>query len=72
MEVDSRGRPCPLPVIGLAKAMAAAPVGGEVIVLADDPGAATDIPAWCRMRRQQLVEVVERDGHTAYRVRRTS
>lgn len=70
--VDSRGRPCPLPVIDLAKAMATIEAGHDVVVLADDPGAAADIPAWCRMRRQQLVEVTEHADHTAYRVRRTS
>jgi tRNA 2-thiouridine synthesizing protein A len=30
-------------------------VGDTVTVLADDPAAATDIPAWCRMRSQELV-----------------
>lgn len=70
VEVDSRGRPCPLPVIDLAKAVDGVEVGRDVIVLADDPGAAADIPAWCRMRRQELVEVIDHDGHTSYRVRR--
>lgn len=70
VEVDSRGRPCPLPVIDLAKALPGVPVGGEVVVLADDPGAAADIPAWCRMRRQELVDVTPQPGYAAYRVRR--
>jgi tRNA 2-thiouridine synthesizing protein A len=70
VEVDSRGRPCPLPVIDLAKALPTVPLGGEVVVLADDPGAAADIPAWCRMGRQELVEVTDLDGHSVYRVRR--
>lgn len=72
VEVDSRGRPCPIPVIDLAKAIAKVDVGHDVIVLSDDPGAAADIPAWCRMRRQDLVSAVEADGHTTYRVRRRS
>ncbi len=70
-EIDARGRPCPLPVIDLAKAMAAVPLGHEVVVLADDPGALADIPAWCRMRGQTLVETVQLDGCTSYRVRRS-
>ncbi len=48
--VDARGRRCPLPVIDLARAAAAAPAGALITVLADDPAASSDIPAWCRMR----------------------
>lgn len=65
-EVDARGRPCPLPVIDLARAMAGVAVGQAVRVLADDPGAAADIPAWCRMRGQRLEAVVEVGDHQAY------
>jgi TusA-related sulfurtransferase len=40
-------------------------------VLADDPAAASDLAAWCRMRGQQLVDQAGLDsGGTAYRVRR--
>lgn len=70
--IDSRGRPCPLPVIDLARAIAAAQPGQRVTLLADDPGAATDIPAWCRMRGQQLVDVQEYEDHSAYVVERTA
>ena len=41
-------------------------VGEIVRVLADDPAAANDIPAWCRMKGQELVAA---DGH-AFDVRR--
>jgi cysteine desulfurase len=54
--LDSRGRRCPLPVLDLARALPELPIGGELTVLADDPAAASDIPAWCRMTGQQLVE----------------
>ncbi|MGI9017816.1 MAG: sulfurtransferase TusA family protein [Euzebya sp.] len=73
-EVDSRGRPCPVPVIDLARALAGVEVGQDVVVLADDPGAAIDIPAWCRMRKQELLdvthEVTDAQEHTRYTVRR--
>jgi len=68
--VDSRGRPCPLPVIDLAKAIETVEVGQGVRVLSDDPGADVDIPAWCRMRGQELREVTDEDGHRAYLVMR--
>jgi cysteine desulfurase len=69
--VDSRGRRCPLPVLDLARAMPAVPVGAVVTVLADDPAAASDIAAWTRMRGQELLTTEDQgDGSAAYRVRR--
>jgi tRNA 2-thiouridine synthesizing protein A len=53
--LDCRGMLCPLPVIKLAQAFPNLRVGDTITVLADDPAAATDIPAWCRMRAQELV-----------------
>ena len=55
MIVDCRGRACPVPVIELAKALPTVEVGELVEVLSDDPAARHDIPAWCRMRGQELV-----------------
>ena len=69
IEVDSRGRRCPLPIIDLAKRMPTVPVGEVVRVLADDPAAANDIPAWCRMKGQEYVGSPAPD---AYDVRRLS
>jgi TusA-related sulfurtransferase len=40
-------------------------------VLADDPAAANDIAAWCRMRGHELVNATETGaGATGYQVRR--
>ncbi len=58
--LDERGRRCPIPVIALARAQtqwfkdtsAAAQVVG---VLADDPAAQYDIPAWCRLKGAEFV-----------------
>ena len=55
IEVDSRGRRCPLPIIDLARRLPSVPVGAVVRVLADDPAAANDIPAWCRMKDQEYL-----------------
>ena len=51
--LDERGRLCPLPVIALARAAAADPAA-RVLLLADDPAAETDVPAWCAMRDRTL------------------
>jgi cysteine desulfurase len=69
--VDSRGRRCPLPILDLAGALPKLGIGDELTVLADDPAAASDIAAWCRMRGQLLVTSADYgDGANAYRVRR--
>jgi tRNA 2-thiouridine synthesizing protein A len=68
LDLDCRGLLCPLPVIKLAKALPTVAVGDTITVLADDPAAATDIPAWCRLRSQELVSAIE----DRYVVRRLS
>lgn len=47
--LDERGRTCPHPVIALGRASKAAPPGSRIDLLADDPAAESDVPAWCRM-----------------------
>ncbi len=68
IEVDSRGRRCPLPIIDLARRMPSVPVGAVVRVLANDPAAANDIPAWCRMRGQEFLGAVDGPGFDVRRI----
>jgi TusA-related sulfurtransferase len=67
--VDARGERCPVPVIRLARLVRDLPAGDvpvTVRVLATDPAAASDVPAWCRMRGQRFVGAQEQADHTAY------
>jgi tRNA 2-thiouridine synthesizing protein A len=68
--IDCRGQRCPLPVIELARHLPALPIGGVLRVLADDPAAAVDIPAWCRLRGQEFVGAGTDGGVPAFDVRR--
>jgi tRNA 2-thiouridine synthesizing protein A len=61
--IDALGRRCPLPVIMLAKLAATQEPGTEIAVLADDPAAAIDIPAWCRLKGHTFV-ATDGDRHT--------
>lgn len=70
--VDCLGRPCPVPVIELARAMPAVALGETIEVLSDDPAAAVDIAAWCRMREQGYEGARELPVGAAYLVRRLS
>jgi tRNA 2-thiouridine synthesizing protein A len=60
-------------VIALARAVAAVPAGDVVLVVADDPAAAVDIPAWCRLRGHEVAATgTEPDGVPWYEVRRAA
>lgn len=61
--LDCRGQRCPLPVIALAKHLPDRPAGTVIRVLADDPAAANDIPAWCRMRGYEFLGSPEPDSY---------
>jgi tRNA 2-thiouridine synthesizing protein A len=61
--IDALGKRCPLPVIMLARLAAEQEPGTEIAVLADDPAAAIDIPAWCRMKGHTFI-ATEGDRHT--------
>ena len=70
LTIDATGQICPLPVIELARRIGEVEVGAVVEVLADDPAAATDFPAWCRMRDQEFVGATPAAHGTSYRIRR--
>ena len=71
LELDCREMPCPMPVIELARHLADVGVGELLAVVAHDPAAAVDVPAWCRMKAQDYVGAdVAGDGAPRYVVRR--
>ncbi len=71
LTVDARGRRCPIPVIEIARRIGEVEPGSTVELLADDPAAALDVAAWCRMRGHALLETRDLPGGaTAYLVRR--
>ena len=69
--IDCRGQHCPLPILVLARRIVEVEVGQTVEVDADDPAAAGDINAWCRMRdHEYLGSGTAPDGIARYAVRR--
>ena len=60
--VDARGQLCPLPIIALARAAAAASPGDELTVECTDIAARIDVPAWARMTGNEYVGETETDG----------
>jgi tRNA 2-thiouridine synthesizing protein A len=71
MTIDSLGRKCPIPIIMLAARIVEVPVGSVIAVLADDPAAYTDVPAWCGLKSHDCAFRADlRVGGWAFGVRR--
>ena len=73
LELDCRGKRCPLPIIELARHIGDLEVGQVLAVVAEDPAARPDVQAWCRMRAQEyLGEDLTDDEVPRFFVRRLS
>ena len=55
LTIDALGKKCPIPIIMLAERIREVAIGEMVEVLADDPAAESDLPAWCRLKSQEHV-----------------
>jgi tRNA 2-thiouridine synthesizing protein A len=70
LTIDALGRKCPIPIIMLAEQIRDVPVGAVIAVLADDPAAYTDVPAWCGMKSHEFVFRSELESGWAFGIRR--
>ncbi len=55
-DLDTSGLKCPLPVLKAKKALRALDAGERLLVIATDPNALNDVPAYCQEAGQKLVE----------------
>jgi tRNA 2-thiouridine synthesizing protein A len=62
IEVDARGRPCPMPVVMLARALRGLPSGSRLKVLATDPAVVPDLQAWSSATGHLLLTVATSGG----------
>jgi tRNA 2-thiouridine synthesizing protein A len=70
VRLNERGHRCPMPVVSVARAAKQAEPGTVIAVACTDPGAASDIPAWCEMRGVDFLgSQTEADGAVTYLVR---
>ena len=67
--LDTRGLLCPLPVIRVQDRVKQLTDGTLVDVVATDPGALHDIPAWCRVHGHELVSATRHNREIWLRVR---
>jgi len=70
LTIDALGRKCPVPIIMLAERIGEVAVGQVVAVLADDPAAQADIPAWCALKSQEFIAEARHPGGWSFLIRR--
>jgi len=70
LTLDALGKKCPIPIIMLADRIREVPVGQTIEVLADDPAAKTDLPAWCALKSQEFVAAADLTVGWSFLVRR--
>ena len=68
--IDALGRKCPIPIILLAQQIRDVPVGSVIAVLADDPAAYSDIPAWCGLKSHDCVFRADHGAGWSFGIRR--
>ena len=66
--LDARNLLCPMPVIRVQNAMESLAPGDVLEVLCTDPGAMSDVPAWCRVNGHEVLEAVEDAGADEIRI----
>jgi TusA-related sulfurtransferase len=51
--IDTSGTWCPFPIVEAAKAVRVLEDGAVLLIIATDPGIATDMPMWCKATRHE-------------------
>lgn len=72
LEVDTRGKPRPMPTMGAVKGLDLLNVGDVMEIFFDDPACITDLQNWAKLKHQEFLgsrPIVEGYG---VRIRRLS
>jgi len=68
--VDAQGQTCPMPIVMVAKAIRTLQSGQILQLLATDPGAKKDIPAWAGKTGNVVLETNEANGVLTFYIRK--
>ena len=68
--LDCTGQLCPMPIYRAALVMSKLLPGQVLEVVATDPGAKADFPAFARQAGHALLETVEQDSAWTFRIRK--
>ena len=67
--LDARNLLCPLPVIRTQNKVKTLADGDILKVICTDPGALSDIPAWCRINGHQVVATEQQNRELTITIR---
>ena len=67
--LDARNLLCPLPVIRTQNKVKTLADGDILKVICTDPGALSDIPAWCRINGHQVVTTEQQNRELTITIR---
>lgn len=68
--VDALGYMCPVPIVMLAEKVREIERGKVVELLADDPAAKEDVPAWCRRTSNEYLGMEAEGDLLTFRIRK--
>ena len=68
-QLDARNSLCPMPVIKTQNKVNELEIGDTLEVTCTDPGALSDIPAWCRINGHQIIDSSENNGIVVINIR---
>jgi tRNA 2-thiouridine synthesizing protein A len=68
--LDAIGKKCPMPILDARDRIDELKVGQTVELIADDIGAKTDVPAFCRRGGHELVKTWEEKGALHFLIRK--
>jgi tRNA 2-thiouridine synthesizing protein A len=71
LTIDALGKKCPIPIIMLAERIREVAIGQTIEVLADDPAAKSDLPAWCMLKSQDYLQTRDLASGWGFLVRRS-
>ncbi len=57
--IDTVGKFCPVPIIEVASKIKEMEVGETLTVISDDPAIKSDMPNWCNMTGNELLDMSE-------------
>ena len=66
--LDARRLLCPMPVIRAQNRIKALAKGDILEVTCTDPGAKSDVPAWCRINGHEVIEIETVEGEIIIKI----
>ncbi|ACV27692.1 sulfurtransferase TusA family protein [Kangiella koreensis] len=71
-KLDCSNLLCPMPVIKTQNALKELNEGDILEVTCTDPGTLSDIPTWCRINQQEVLETIEHDRTIIFTIKKTA